>query len=1057
MDEGSNRAVLHDVQAALRRRPDLPRRADGQLVAGAAQRALRHRGRAPGGRGRAGLHALRRRATTRSSSPPPASRRCWATPPSRCTPTTSATAPGRPRDRAAAGRADDPGRRRRARRPGVRHRRGQGHPGARPERLRDRPPARPADADDHGRVRADRRHRHRVRRHGPVRGAGRGPRGAARAGPDRRREAARTCTASATPARRARADRAAAVAAVVRQGRAAGAGRGRRGARRARRGPPEGAGAALVRAGSTTCTTGASPGSCGGATASRSGTAPTARSSASAPTSSRRPAGPRTRTSSTPGSPRGCGRSPRWAGRSRRPTCERFYPTSVLVTGYDILFFWVARMMMFGLYAMDRGRAAIPFHTIALHGMVRDEHGKKMSKSAGNTVDPLSGWTPTAPTRVRFALARAANPGTDAPIGEDASQAAAQLRHQAVERHPVRAGQRRVARRCRCRARRPTPTPGSSGGCARSRDAGRRAAGGLPVRQGHRGALPLHLGRVLRLVPGAGQAAARGDEATADGTRAVLGHVLDALLRLLHPVIPFLTEALWQALTGGESVVVAPWPAEAGAPVDAGGRGAGSPTCRSWSPRSAGSAPSSGCPTAAGSPPGSSGSTRPGSAAHRGGARVAGPAGPRRATDFAPTADAGGRRWPGGTRARRARHLGRDRRRRRAGPARPRPRRRAEGARPGRQEAGQPEVRREGAGRRSSTASGRGGRPRPADIERITARLARRCRSHDVPAGRPSGPRARARPRPEDARDRARAGRDPRRRHPGRRPGDVHGRRASRSSWPSRPSSTGAGRRRSWSPRSTGSRRWSTLLGEPQRGYPVVHLTGTNGKTSTARMVDALLTEIGLRTGRYTSPHLQRATERINIDNRPITPGALRRGLPRRRAVRRPGRRAASRLRLSKFEVLTAMGFAAFADAPVEAGDRRGRAGRALGRHQRRRRHGRGDHPDRARPRRVPGHRRARHRPRRRPGSSSPARWRCWPRRTRRGGRGAAGALRRGRTRRWPARAPSSAWREREIAVGGQRLALRGLGGVVRRHLPAAARRAPGGATPRWRWPRPRR
>ena len=62
------------------------------------------------------------------------------------------------------------------------------------------------------------------------------------------------------------------------------------------------------------------------------------------------------------------------------------------------------------------------------------------------------------------------------------------------------------------------------------------------------------------------------------------------------------------------------------------------------------------------------------------------------------------------------------------------------------------------------------------------------------------------------------------------------------------------------------------LLGDPQRGYPVVHLTGTNGKTSTARMVDALLSEIGLRTGRYTSPHLQSATERINIDNRPITP-----------------------------------------------------------------------------------------------------------------------------------------------------------------------------------------
>ena len=98
-------------------------------------------------------------------------------------------------------------------------------------------------------------------------------------------------------------------------------------------------------------------------------------------------------------------------------------------------------------------------------------------------------------------------------------------------------------------------------------------------------------------------------------------------------------------------------------------------------------------------------------------------------------------------------------------------------------------------------------------------------------------------------------------------------------------------------------------LGEPQRSYPVVHLTGTNGKTSTARMIDALLTEVGLRTGRYTSPHLQRATERINVDNRPITP---------ERYVELYHEVApfvdivdASHGALSKFEVLTAMAFAA--------------------------------------------------------------------------------------------------------------------------------------------------
>jgi len=108
------------------------------------------------------------------------------------------------------------------------------------------------------------------------------------------------------------------------------------------------------------------------------------------------------------------------------------------------------------------------------------------------------------------------------------------------------------------------------------------------------------------------------------------------------------------------------------------------------------------------------------------------------------------------------------------------------------------------------------------------------------------------------------------------------------------------------------------VLGEPHRGYPVVHLTGTNGKTSTARMVDALLSEIGLRTGRYTSPHLQRATERINIDNRPVGP---ERYVALYRDVAPFVEIVDAKLgELSKFEVLTAMGFAAFADAPVEAG-----------------------------------------------------------------------------------------------------------------------------------------
>jgi dihydrofolate synthase/folylpolyglutamate synthase len=110
------------------------------------------------------------------------------------------------------------------------------------------------------------------------------------------------------------------------------------------------------------------------------------------------------------------------------------------------------------------------------------------------------------------------------------------------------------------------------------------------------------------------------------------------------------------------------------------------------------------------------------------------------------------------------------------------------------------------------------------------------------------------------------------------------------------------------------------LLGDPQRAYPVVHVAGTNGKTSTARMIDALLTEAGLRTGRYTSPHLQRATERITVDGEPITPAryveVYREIQPYIELV--DSKRAEGEPRLSKFEVLTAMAFAAFADAPVD-------------------------------------------------------------------------------------------------------------------------------------------
>lgn len=116
------------------------------------------------------------------------------------------------------------------------------------------------------------------------------------------------------------------------------------------------------------------------------------------------------------------------------------------------------------------------------------------------------------------------------------------------------------------------------------------------------------------------------------------------------------------------------------------------------------------------------------------------------------------------------------------------------------------------------------------------------------------------------------------------------------------------------------------LLGSPQQSYPAIHIAGTNGKTSVTRMVDALLTALHRRTGRFTSPHLQLATERIAIDNAPISPARYveiyRELLPYVEMI--DVRSTDGALgdgpgpRMSKFEVLVAMAYAAFAEAPVD-------------------------------------------------------------------------------------------------------------------------------------------
>jgi dihydrofolate synthase / folylpolyglutamate synthase len=114
-------------------------------------------------------------------------------------------------------------------------------------------------------------------------------------------------------------------------------------------------------------------------------------------------------------------------------------------------------------------------------------------------------------------------------------------------------------------------------------------------------------------------------------------------------------------------------------------------------------------------------------------------------------------------------------------------------------------------------------------------------------------------------------------------------------------------------------RQLADLLGHPERAYPSIHLTGTNGKTSTARMIDTLLLAFGLRSGRYTSPHLESVTERISIDGRPVSPEVFVQAyddvIPYVEIVD-----SQSAERVTFFELLTAMAFSAFADAPIDVG-----------------------------------------------------------------------------------------------------------------------------------------
>ncbi len=245
----------------------------------------------------------------------------------------------------------------------------------------------------------------------------------------------------------------------------------------------------------------------------------------------------------------------------------KFYPNSVLVTGYDILFFWVARMMMFGLYVND---GVPPFGTIVLHGMVRDEHGKKMSKSFGNVVNPLDWMDKYGSDALRFTLARGANPGTDVPIGEEWVQGSAKFSNKiwnatrfalmngaTIEGELPPVEEMSVTDRWILSRLNKTVADVDAFyddfQFARISESLRHFAWD-EVFDWY-----VELSKTTFFAGGR----------PAEISGRVLGEVLDVMLRLLHPIVPFVTEALWTALTGRESIVIAEWPGDSGFRDDA--------------------------------------------------------------------------------------------------------------------------------------------------------------------------------------------------------------------------------------------------------------------------------------------------------------------------------------------------------------------------------------------------------------------------------------------------------------------------------------------------------
>jgi valyl-tRNA synthetase len=251
---------------------------------------------------------------------------------------------------------------------------------------------------------------------------------------------------------------------------------------------------------------------------------------------------------------------------------RRYYPTTVMETGYDIIFFWVARMMMLGEWLTGRE----PFATVYLHGMVRDPYGAKMSKTKGNVVDPLGVIAEVGADALRFALINGTAPGADQRLGDSRLEGARTFANKLWNAARFVLG----ARPAEFAANEPLALPPSELlGPAEHWILGRCAANTAAVEAAY---AAFQLGEATRLLHEAlwneycdwylelakvslGAAAASAERRAA--TWRVLVWVLDRYLRLLHPVMPFVTEAIWGRLPhlpdDPELLIVARWPAGA--------------------------------------------------------------------------------------------------------------------------------------------------------------------------------------------------------------------------------------------------------------------------------------------------------------------------------------------------------------------------------------------------------------------------------------------------------------------------------------------------------------